>query len=155
MERELMNHRSRRLPGILLLTLPTLVRDRVSVLSLLINDPTYRGNPVAPGPCGGGQAHAGVLLVLALLLVLRHLDEATPSGPGTGGSCSRSPLPLAGARRRGDRDLRIHHRLTVTSSPTDVESTTARPEPLTSSIDRPAATMLVLGINAAADGASS
>jgi hypothetical protein len=41
-----MTHESRRLAGILLMVLPTVMFGGVSILSLLIGDPTYLKNPL-------------------------------------------------------------------------------------------------------------
>jgi len=47
----------------------------VSILSLLIGDPTYVNNPLRQDLWRAGHAHAGVWLILALV-VLRYVDEA-------------------------------------------------------------------------------
>jgi len=52
---------SRRLAGILLVLLPTVVYGGVSILSLLINDPQYMQNPLRQNLWRAGHAHAGVL----------------------------------------------------------------------------------------------
>ena len=44
-----MTYESRRLAGILLIVLPTVMFGGVSILSLLIGDPTYMQERVAPG----------------------------------------------------------------------------------------------------------
>jgi hypothetical protein len=69
---------SRRLAGILLIIFPTVVFGGVSILSLLINDPQYMRNPLRQDLWRAGHAHAGVLLVLSLV-VLRYVDEANLS----------------------------------------------------------------------------
>ena len=66
---------SRRLAGILLVVLPTVVFGGVSILSLLISDPAYAANELRQDLWRAGHAHAGVLLVLSLI-VLRYVDEA-------------------------------------------------------------------------------
>jgi len=66
---------SRRLSGILLVVFPTVVFGGASVLTLLIGDPRYMQNPLRQNLWRAGHAHAGVLLVLSLL-VLRYVDEA-------------------------------------------------------------------------------
>ncbi len=71
---------SRRLAGVLLVVLPTVVIGGVSVLTLLINDPAYRANPLRQDLWRAGHAHAGVLLILSLV-VLWYVDEARLS-PG-------------------------------------------------------------------------
>ena len=42
----MMTHHSRRLAGVLLIVLPTVMFGGVSILSLLIGDPTYMKNPL-------------------------------------------------------------------------------------------------------------
>jgi hypothetical protein len=69
-----MSHESRRLAGLLLVILPTVMIGGVSVLSLLINDPAYAQNRLRQDLWRAGHAHAGVLLVLSLV-VLRYVDE--------------------------------------------------------------------------------
>jgi hypothetical protein len=70
-----MSSESRRLAGILLVVLPTVVIGGVSILSLLIGDPEYARNPLRQDLWRAGHAHAGVLLVLSLV-ALRYVDEA-------------------------------------------------------------------------------
>jgi hypothetical protein len=66
------------LAGILLIVLPTVIIGGVSILSLLIGDPTYRENPLRQDLWRAGHAHAGVWLILALV-ALRYVDEANLS----------------------------------------------------------------------------
>ena len=66
---------SRRLAGILLLVLPTVMYGGATLLTLLVHDPAYAQNPLRQDLFRAGHAHAGVLLVLSLL-VLRYVDEA-------------------------------------------------------------------------------
>lgn len=73
-----MSHQSRRLAGILLIVLPTVIYGGVSLLGFLINDPAYQQNPLRQDLFRAGHAHAGVLLVLSLI-VLRYVDEAALS----------------------------------------------------------------------------
>jgi hypothetical protein len=70
-----MTEQSRRIAGILLVVLPTVMIGGVSILSLLIGDPTYSQNPLRQDLWRAGHAHAGVLLVLALV-ALRYVDDA-------------------------------------------------------------------------------
>ena len=70
-----MSRESRRLAGILLIVLPSVMFGGVSILTLLINDPAYMRNPLRQDLWRAGHAHAGVLLVLSLV-VLRYVDEA-------------------------------------------------------------------------------
>ena len=73
-----MTYESRRLAGILLIVLPTVMFGGVSILSLLISDPTYMQNALRQDLWRAGHAHAGVWLILALV-VLRYVDEANLS----------------------------------------------------------------------------
>lgn len=66
---------SRRLAGILLVVLPTVIYGGVTLLSMLVWDPAYAANPLRQDLWRAGHAHAGVLLVLSLV-VLRYIDEA-------------------------------------------------------------------------------
>jgi hypothetical protein len=70
-----MSRESRRLAGLLLVILPTVMIGGVSILTLLVNDPAYVKNPLRQDLWRAGHAHAGVLLVLSLV-VLRYVDEA-------------------------------------------------------------------------------
>jgi hypothetical protein len=69
---------SRRVAGILLVVLPTVEFGGVSILSLLINDPSYMENQLRQDLWRAGHAHAGVLLILSLV-ALRYVDEANLS----------------------------------------------------------------------------
>ena len=75
-----MTRQSRRLAAILLLVYPTVVLGGVvSVLRLLIaRQPGYLDNPLRQDLWRAGHAHAGVLLLLSLVL-LRYVDEASLS----------------------------------------------------------------------------
>ena len=73
-----MSRESRRLAGILLLVLPTVMYGGVTILGLLIGDPGYMQNPLRQNLWRAGHAHAGVLLVLSLV-ALRYVDEAALS----------------------------------------------------------------------------
>lgn len=73
-----MKYKSRRMAGILIIVLPAVVYGGVSILSLLINDPTYMQNPLRQDLWRAGHAHAGVLLLLALI-ALRYVDDANLS----------------------------------------------------------------------------
>jgi hypothetical protein len=76
-----MSPESRRLAGILLVVLPTVMLGGVSLLRLLVWDPSYAANPLRQDLWRAGHAHAGVLLVLSLV-VLRYVDEAHLSSRG-------------------------------------------------------------------------
>jgi hypothetical protein len=66
---------SRRVAGILLIIMPTVVLGGASVLTLLVNDPAYTDNALRQDLWRAGHAHGGVLLVLSLI-ALRYVDEA-------------------------------------------------------------------------------
>lgn len=70
-----MGRESRRLAGVLLVLLPTVIIGGVSILTLLIRDPAYMANKLRQDLWRAGHAHAGVLLILALVM-LRYVDEA-------------------------------------------------------------------------------
>jgi uncharacterized membrane protein len=74
----MMSHESRRLAGILLIVLPTVAFGGVSLLRMLIGDPDYMENQLRQDLWRAGHAHAGVLLVLSLV-ILRYVDEANLS----------------------------------------------------------------------------
>jgi hypothetical protein len=75
-----MLHRdSRRTAGVLLVVFPTVIYGGTSLLQLLIaQNPGYVDNPMRQDLFRAGHAHAGVLLVLSLI-VLRYVDEANLS----------------------------------------------------------------------------
>ena len=73
-----MAHETRRVAGILLILLPSVMYGGLSILSLLIDDPAYMKNPLRQDLWPAGHAHAGVWLVLALV-ALRFVDEANLS----------------------------------------------------------------------------
>ncbi len=74
-----MSRESRRLAGILLIIFPTAIYGGVSLLNMFVGDAeAYQANPLRQDLWRAGHAHAGVLLVLSLL-VLRYVDEAALS----------------------------------------------------------------------------
>jgi hypothetical protein len=73
-----MSPQSRRVAGVLLIIMPTVVLGGVSVLTLLVNDPAYTANPLRQDLWRAGHAHAGVLLILSLV-ALRYVDETSLS----------------------------------------------------------------------------
>ena len=74
-----MSTESRRLAAILLIVLPTVILGGASLLSFLLDKESgYMENPLRQNLWRAGHAHAGVLLVLSLL-VLRYVDEAALS----------------------------------------------------------------------------
>lgn len=87
-----MTAESRRLAGILLVVLPSVVFGGVSILTLLINDAAYMRNPLRQDLWRAGHAHAGVLLILSLV-ALRYVDEAALSDRSK--SLARSSIPSA------------------------------------------------------------
>jgi hypothetical protein len=71
-----MSPESRRLAGILLIVFPSVIFGGASLLWMLIRaDPGYVDNPIRQDLWRAGHAHAGVLLILSLV-VLRYVDEA-------------------------------------------------------------------------------
>lgn len=67
---------SRRTAGIILVVFPTVIYGGVSLLTFLIErSPGYVSNPIRQDLFRAGHAHAGVLLVLSLI-ILRYVDEA-------------------------------------------------------------------------------
>jgi hypothetical protein len=71
-----MSPESRRLAGILLIVFPSVIFGGASLLSMLIRaDAGYVDNPIRQDLWRAGHAHAGVLLILSLV-VLRYVDEA-------------------------------------------------------------------------------
>jgi hypothetical protein len=73
-----MSPESRRMAGLLLVILPTVMFGGVSLLTLLVRDPGYAANPLRQDLWRAGHAHAGVFLVLSLV-ALRYVDEAALS----------------------------------------------------------------------------
>ena len=73
-----MSQASRRMAGALLVVLPTVMIGGISLLSMLIGDPSYMQNPLRQNLWRAGHAHAGVLLLLSLI-ALRYVDEANLS----------------------------------------------------------------------------
>jgi hypothetical protein len=73
-----MTSQSRRTAGILLVILPTVIYGGTAILNLLIDDPRYQQNALRQDLWRAGHAHAGVLLILALV-ALRYVDEANLS----------------------------------------------------------------------------
>jgi hypothetical protein len=62
--------------GVLFVVLPTVMYGGVSLLRLIQKrDPGYVDNPVRQNLWRAGHAHAGVLLVLALV-AMRYMDDA-------------------------------------------------------------------------------
>lgn len=71
-----MSRESRILAGIILVTVPTVMIGGLTLLSHLVGHiPGYVDNPVRQDLWRAGHAHAGVYLILSLVL-LRYVDEA-------------------------------------------------------------------------------
>jgi hypothetical protein len=87
-----MTRASRRLAGILFIVFPTVMLGGVSLLRLLIGTPGYMENPLRQNLWRAGHAHAGVLLILSLV-VLRYVDEARISDQAKG--FVRNAIPMA------------------------------------------------------------
>jgi hypothetical protein len=76
---EIMSRESRMLAGILLVVPPTVMYGGLTLLSSLTgNAPGYTDNPLRHDLWRAGHAHAGVYLVLSLVM-LRYVDEAVLS----------------------------------------------------------------------------
>lgn len=74
-----MKKESKRLAGILLIIFPTVAYGGISLLGMLINNESgYVDNPLRQDLWRAGHAHAGVLLILSLV-ILRYVDEANLS----------------------------------------------------------------------------
>jgi hypothetical protein len=73
-----MDYESRKLAGILIIILPAVIYGGVSILTLLISDPSYMQNPLRQNLWRAGHDHAGVILILALVALL-YVDDANLS----------------------------------------------------------------------------
>ena len=74
-----MSRESRMLGGILLVVIPTVMYGGLTLLyALTRNIPGYNDNPLRHNLWRAGHAHAGVYLVLSLVM-LRYVDEAALS----------------------------------------------------------------------------
>lgn len=88
-----MTRESRRLAGVILILVPAVAFGGASLLTMILgNVPGYLDNPVRQDLWRAGHAHAGVLLVLALVL-LRYADEARLEGRWLW--LARSGVPIA------------------------------------------------------------
>ena len=75
-----MSPTSRRLAGVLLVLIPTVAFGGASLLSMILAQvPGYLDNPVRQDLWRAGHAHAGIMLVLSLVL-LRYVDETPLRG---------------------------------------------------------------------------
>ncbi len=71
-----MSRESRVFAGVLMVTVPTVMLGGLTLLSQLVGKtPGYFDNPLRQDLFRAGHAHAGVYLVLSLVL-LRYVDEA-------------------------------------------------------------------------------
>lgn len=71
---------TRRLAGILLVLFPTVALGGGSLLTMIVGDiPGYLDNPVRQDLWRAGHAHAGIMLIIALV-VLRSVDETNLRG---------------------------------------------------------------------------
>ncbi|MFK4037554.1 hypothetical protein ACI2LC_17330 [Nonomuraea wenchangensis] len=67
--------------GVVLITVPTIVFGGVSLLTFLMREvPGYRDNPVRRGLWRAGHAHAGVLVLFALVAMLYVDQTSLPEG---------------------------------------------------------------------------
>ena len=77
-----MSRESRMLAGVLLVTVPTVMFGGLTLLTQLIgHTPGYSDNPLRQDLWRAGHAHAGVYLILSLVL-LRYVDEANLGNAG-------------------------------------------------------------------------
>jgi len=87
-----MSAQSRRIAGILLILIPTVMYGGWTLLQMLIHDPAYMANALRQNFWRAGHAHAGVLLILSLVSLL-YVDQ-TALSPGWK-SVARLAIPLA------------------------------------------------------------
>lgn len=74
-----MSRESRMLAGVLLVTVPTVMFGGLTLLSFLVGRAQgYVDNPLRQDMWRAGHAHAGVYLILSLVM-LRYVDEAALS----------------------------------------------------------------------------
>jgi len=74
-----MTRESRMLAGVILVTVPTVMIGGLTLLAQLVGRvPGYFDNPLRQDLWRAGHAHAGVYLILSLVL-LRYVDDATLS----------------------------------------------------------------------------
>lgn len=71
---------TRRLAGILFVLFPAVALGGASLLTMIVGDvPGYLDNPVRQDLWRAGHAHAGIMLIISLL-VLRYVDETSLRG---------------------------------------------------------------------------
>ena len=74
-----MNEKSKRLAGLLFIILPTVAFGGASLLRMIMaNEPGYMDNPLRQDLFRAGHAHAGVMLILSLV-ILKYVDETSYS----------------------------------------------------------------------------
>lgn len=74
-----MNKKSKRLAGILLIVLPTVAYGGTALLGLLISPGSkYMQNPLRQNLFRAGHAHAGIMLILSLI-ILMYVDKTVYS----------------------------------------------------------------------------
>ena len=88
-----MTDASRRLAGILLILVPTVALGGASLLTMIAGQvPGYLDNPVRQDLWRAGHAHAGIMLILSLVL-LRYVDETSLRGHWL--QLARTGVPIA------------------------------------------------------------
>lgn len=87
-----MSPESKRMAGILIIILPTVAWGGTALLSMLINEPAYAENALRQDLWRAGHAHAGVLLILALVGLL-YVDQTRLSKGWT--TVARTFIPLS------------------------------------------------------------
>ena len=87
-----MSAASRRIAGLLLVLIPTVMYGGYTLLQFLINDPSYMQNELRQNLWRAGHAHAGVLLILSLVALL-YVDQTNLSGALKG--FARVVIPIA------------------------------------------------------------
>lgn len=71
---------TRRLAGVLLILFPSVALGGGSLLTMIVGDvPGYLDNPVRQDLWRAGHAHAGIMLIISLVL-LRYVDETRLNG---------------------------------------------------------------------------
>ena len=84
---------TRRLAGILLILFPAVALGGASLLTMIVGEiPGYLDNPVRQDLWRAGHAHAGIMLIISLIL-LRYVDETSLRGGWLW--VARSGAPLA------------------------------------------------------------
>jgi hypothetical protein len=87
-----MKRETRRLAGIILVLVPAVAFGGASLLSMIVGQqPGYLDNQIRQDLWRAGHAHAGVLLVLALVM-LRYVDETSLRGGWLWIACHGVPV---------------------------------------------------------------